>query len=213
MLNFLKKIKKVIFLKSESIYYKNFIKDGGDSIIYQSIALDSKSLVIDGGGYEGEFVDEILKKKNCNIYIYEPNVEFFNKLFLKYQNNNAIKVANLALFDKTCKISLSNNDNASSIINNSFQDLKNIWACDVFEEFKKYQQIDLLKLNIEGAEYNVLNRLIDTGSIKRINYILVQFHKEYDDNYLKRNIILSELQKTHKVIFSYNYVWELFIKK
>jgi hypothetical protein len=32
--------------------------------------------------------------------------------------------------------------------------------------------VDLVSMNIEGAEYNVLNRLIDTGSIKRINYIL-----------------------------------------
>lgn len=37
-------------------------------------------------------------------------------------------------------------------------------------------RIDLIKINIEGGEYELLDRLIETDLIKQIENIQVQFH-------------------------------------
>lgn len=214
MIKFIKKIKNIFHRKPASDHYVNYIKDsnGNEAFYCKNIELNETSIVIDAGGYEGEFIDQILEKSICNIHVYEPNASFFQKLKAKYKNKN-IKINHLALSDKTCKVNLSNNDNASSILDNGEVGSQVSQACDVHEEFQKYREIDLLKLNIEGAEYQVLNRLVDTNSISKINFILVQFHEEHDLDHLKRNHVIKKLEKTHKVIFSYDYVWELFGKK
>ena len=38
------------------------------------------------------------------------------------------------------------------------------------------ERVDLLKLDIEGAEYPVLNRLCETGAIDRIQAVVAEFH-------------------------------------
>lgn len=41
--------------------------------------------------------------------------------------------------------------------------------------------VDLLKLNIEGAEYGVISRLSEAGMISSIKNIQVQFHDFFED--------------------------------
>jgi FkbM family methyltransferase len=38
------------------------------------------------------------------------------------------------------------------------------------------ERVDLLKLDIEGAEFEVLEHLLNTGSIDRVNHTAVEFH-------------------------------------
>lgn len=54
-------------------------------------------------------------------------------------------------------------------------------AFDVAEWFENNLQEDdfvALKVDIEGAEYEVLKQLISTGAIDRVNWIAVEFHPE-----------------------------------
>ena len=45
-----------------------------------------------------------------------------------------------------------------------------------FVDSEKITEIDLLKINIEGGEYDVIPRLLDTKMINKIKYIQIQFH-------------------------------------
>lgn len=207
----LKKIKNFFIKDTRSQEYLRFIKDGGDKIIYKNIFLKKNSVIIDCGGFNGEFADQILKKKFKKIYIYEPDRNYYNKLTKKYLHNANIKVLNLALHTKNKKIILSNNFNSSSIMEKSVNGSQ-VQAVCVKDEFKNYNTIDLLKLNIEGAEYGVLDLIFRFNIDKKINSFLIQFHKEHDDREVKRNKILSYLRKKYKPVFSYKYVWELYKK-
>ena len=53
-----------------------------------------------------------------------------------------------------------------------------VQAIDVFEILKQYDQSDyiILKMDIETAEFQVLQRMIDTDQLKKINDIYVEFH-------------------------------------
>tara|TARA_B100001057_G_scaffold500093_1_gene613426 strand:+ start:3220 stop:3867 length:648 start_codon:yes stop_codon:yes gene_type:complete len=212
LINILRKIKKFIIQDSLTEEYERFISDGGDEIIFKKINLSSNSIVIDGGGFNGEFTDQLIKKNCKNIIIYEPDNDFFLRLSEKYSHTKNIKVINLALYNRNQKINLSNNANASSIMEKSDIGEK-VNAIDVGFEFKNYEKIDLLKLNIEGAEYDVLDRLIETQEIRKIKYLLVQFHQEHDLDGTKFNSIFSKIKRDYEIIFNYKYVWSLFIKK
>jgi hypothetical protein len=81
---------------------------------------------------------------------------------------------------------------------------------DVVEFLDRYQatKVDLMKLNIEGGEYPVLKRLIDSGRITAIQRLLVQFHVFYPQARRLRRTLKRQLSETHECVFDYPFVWE-----
>ena len=78
---------------------------------------------------------------------------------------------------------------------------------EFFDE-EKIEEIDLLYLNIEGSEYKLLDQLIESGLINKIKHLQVQFHNYIDDASNKRKLIRKHLDKTHKCIFNFPFIWE-----
>jgi len=75
-------------------------------------------------------------------------------------------------------------------------------------------EIDLMSINIEGAEYDVLNALIDSKLIQQVKNLQVQFHFFDDQFYVnKRDEVLKKILMTHKVKLSFPFVWEGFERK
>jgi hypothetical protein len=75
------------------------------------------------------------------------------------------------------------------------------------------KNIDLLKINIEGGEYSLLKRLIDSGKIMRCDTILVQYHEWIPRARRMRRKINANLAITHEVEWSYDFVWEKWKRK
>ena len=68
--------------------------------------------------------------------------------------------------------------------------------------------IDLININIEGAEYEVLLELINSQKISSIKHIQVQYHRNRRLYRIRRYFINRNLKKTHNLIWCYKYVWE-----
>ena len=62
IINIIKKIKNFFIKITQTKEFLQFISDGGDTVIFKNIILNKDSVIIDGGGFNGEFTDEILKK-------------------------------------------------------------------------------------------------------------------------------------------------------
>jgi hypothetical protein len=75
------------------------------------------------------------------------------------------------------------------------------------------EKIDLIKINIEGGEYELLSRLIETGLIDKINNIQVQFHEVTSTSLSEMHIIQQSLSKTHKPTYQYEFVWENWVRR
>ena len=84
---------------------------------------------------------------------------------------------------------------------------------DAAEVIGKNHVVDLLALNCEGSEYNILDRLIETGAISKVRQLLVQFHAFYTDAETRRDAIRQRLAETHAEGFSYPYCWEFWRRK
>ena len=70
------------------------------------------------------------------------------------------------------------------------------------------KKIDLLKLNIEGGEYDALDDLINSGLLNIITNLQVQFHNFFPDAKKKMLNIHKELRKTHHITYQYEFVME-----
>ena len=70
------------------------------------------------------------------------------------------------------------------------------------------EKIDLIKINIEGGEFDLLPEIIDSGLIKRIKYIQVQFHNFDAEAADARFRIRSMIKQTHREMWNYDFVWE-----
>ena len=70
------------------------------------------------------------------------------------------------------------------------------------------REVDLVKINIEGGEYELLERMIETGIIKMIDSLQVQFHEISVDSDRRMKKIQQDLEETHFPTYQYKYVWE-----
>jgi hypothetical protein len=78
---------------------------------------------------------------------------------------------------------------------------------DFFNEHK-IDNVDLMKINIEGGEYELLPRLIDAGLIKQIKNLQIQFHRIGKNSEKDMVLIQAELSKTHTCVYRYKFLWE-----
>ena len=81
---------------------------------------------------------------------------------------------------------------------------------DISAFFREHQiqHVDLMKINIEGGEYDVLERMIETGLVQDVRNIQVQFHDFVPQAKSRMNEIQDKLKSTHFLTYQYEFVWE-----
>lgn len=70
------------------------------------------------------------------------------------------------------------------------------------------ERIDLVKINIEGGEFELLDRLHETGWMGRIGTVIVQFHEFAPDAHRARRRNRRRLAETHRCTWNYSWVYE-----
>jgi hypothetical protein len=80
-------------------------------------------------------------------------------------------------------------------------------ASDFFTE-ENIKCVDLMKINIEGGEYDLLDHLISSGLIPLIKNIQIQFHRDFPYAEERMSKIQQKLAQTHTLSFQYRFVWE-----
>jgi FkbM family methyltransferase len=165
--------------------------------------LSPESVVIDLGAYQGEWAKEIFARYKCKIIAVEPTE------YIRDFTDGVI--INKAASTNDGKISFGGRAYYSSI----FEEGDHEYECmDVNRIISGAKEIDLLKVNIEGAEYDVLNHIIAAGLHPRIKNIQVQFHQIAGVPYEKwYNEISKQLSLTHQLTWHYPYCWENWQRK
>lgn len=183
--------------------------------------LNPDSIVFDFGGFDGKWAETLFKKHKCNIYVFEPVSILFNACNSRLGKYPKIKVFNfgLAPSDEDQEVKISIEGDASSMFSNNTgtHDKKKTETCKLksFSSFLKdnnIQNIDLVKMNIEGAEFDLLDYILLNNLNKIMNNIQIQFHEFMDDCINRRNNIINNLSKTHNNSWNYSWVlesWEL----
>ncbi len=169
--------------------------------------LDANSVVFDLGAYHGEFAAEIHRRYGCRIYSFEPVPRYLRTAaracpaatFLPYAVGGS---------DRTERIWLNNN--CTSICNKPEGRSLSIKVRSLEGVLQELgvMQVDLIKINTEGCEFETLEHMLERGLAHRFRNIQVQFHEFVPDAKARRQRILDGLAKTHTVTWSYEFVWE-----
>lgn len=195
-----------------TIAANKWFRDKGDETLRLKYSLDQDSIVIDIGGYKGEYAESIYHKYGCHIYIYEPVKLNFLECAKRFSNNEKIKCLNYGLSDSSGSFYISDEDNGSSLIkNNTSRGCEKVFVKQFNEEIEslKLDHIDLLKMNVEGAEFLILPHIINNKKmITKIENIQIQFHTFYPNAKKLRDEIRAKLSETHKEEWNYPFVWE-----
>ncbi len=186
-------------------------KRGKKEILRYQYDLNSNSLVVDVGGYQGDFATKIYEKFNCKICLYEPIKDFYAICNERFVSNINVECFNYALADKTSiKFIKKDKDSSSLVIGAEDIHLEQIKIEEFALEFRRrnFEKIDLLKVNIEGGEFTLLPHIIQSGLINKITYLQIQFHNYKATSIVERDRIRSELERTHVQQWGFPFVWE-----
>ena len=176
--------------------------------------LNENSIVIDLGGHVGWFTNGIFEKYGSKIFYFEPVAEFYSSAKKRFAGNDNIKVFPYGISDKNGEERIYYNQYASSMYDRALLQFNiNCITFDKIMTDNNIDFIDLIKFNIEGEEYNVLEYMIKNNLLEKCGNIQVQFHKNVPNFQARYDNIKNELEKTHYLTYYYPFVWENWKKK
>jgi FkbM family methyltransferase len=181
---------------------------------------------IDCGAHCGESI--LMARHKFGQYIttisFEPIPYFASELQKIYENNENTHIVNAAVWinDDVKKFYISTEiTDGSSLLGEKINDVKDenvyinipcvdlsTWIKDNFTE----DDYVILKLDIEGAEYEVLNKMIEDGSIKLIKELWGEWH-ENSINDEKIDILSNKIKTYLKENDIELKIWEMHIPK
>ncbi len=171
--------------------------------------LTKNSVVFDLGGYEGQWASDIYSQYLCDIHVFEPHLNFYKDIQFRFQNNPKVKIYDFGLGAKEETIQLSNEKDASTMFASGTNTVTGkLKGAANFLDSNNFDTIDLMKVNIEGGEYELLEHLIETGWIKKIKNIQIQFHTFVPNAEERMTKIQNDLRKTHHSTYLYKFLWE-----
>lgn len=169
-------------------------------------ALNADSLVFDLGGYQGQWASDIFSRYLCKVHIFEPHPVFAAKIKERFSGNFHINVYDFGLGPKEYTAFLSTQAEASSLFGSRNNAISVKIKC--IRDFLPPSCIDLIKINIEGAEYELLEYLIDENLISQFKNIQVQFHHFVPDASARMQRIQKHLSRTHYLTYQFPFLWE-----
>lgn len=159
------------------------------------IDISPGAIIIDCGANVGD-ITSLFCRTGATVYAFEPNPLCFKILSTRFLALRSVHCFNQAVMDRDCRMMLRTPDPhgnwdaldctiASSVIPGADDAYTEVEVeCIDLDRFIQSlgRRVRLLKLDIEGAEVCVLNRLLDSRTIDRIDYIVAETHeKDFDD--------------------------------
>jgi FkbM family methyltransferase len=149
-----------------------------------------RKVFLDVGGHEGQTLNEVLSGKYCfdKIYCFEPmpkEHEFLVQNFTEKGSLYGLDILNFGLLDETGeRIIYGTNDNMAASIYREKHDVGNrdhetvctfVSSAEFFKDQIRDDDLVVMKLNCEGSEVNIVNALIKSGEISKVDNMMIDF--------------------------------------
>lgn len=171
------------------------------------------NVFIDLGAYSGDSIEEFKNwsklsfpdKENWQLYAFEPNPKF--REYWDNQTHNNLTFSNMAAWTEDTEIEFAVDQTDTPLGSSLMQSKKKVWdnspkikvqAFNFSEWLKQFKDdFVVLKMDIEGAEFKVLDKMISDNTDKIPYVMMVEFHpnKVTDYTTLDKNRLIGKLQK------------------
>ena len=158
----------------------------------------------------------MIARYGCRSEVFEPVPSYADHCKRLFGRNTLVRVHAAALggSSRITKFSFAANG-TSEFRTMEDSDIVEAPVVDVSQIFEQLgeETVACLKLNIEGGEYEVLDRLLDTNQIIRCKSLLIQFHHQPEGWEQRRKDIEARLHGTHAREWCYPMVWEKWVRQ
>jgi len=197
----------------------DFYRAGGNALLYEELPVSETDLVMDVGGYHGDWTAGMLARYGCRSELFEPTPAFVGICGRTFARNKRVCVHPVALGSTNRHLRFTEAASGTSAFHigkpGTRFEAQMLGVSDVVREIlQRHQLIDTggaiacLKLNIEGGEYEVLETLIESGGMGYFGCLLIQFHRQPRDYAQRYETIIRKLNQTHTLRWAFPMVWE-----
>jgi len=179
--------------------------------------LSASSVVLDVGAYVGDWSDKVSRRYGCTIHAFEPGSAALKTAHKRLDGREGVHLHPYGLGGTNQMARLAMAGPGSSIYSASspLGAYESIEIRDVVEVLDELgiDQIDLLKVNIEGGEFDLFDRLQEAGRLPDARQVMIQFHEFHPNAYRRRRQVRRGLAATHEVVWDHPWVWEFWRRK
>lgn len=183
-----------------------YYRAGGDALLFRDLRVGSSQRVLDGGGFRGEWTAEALWRFGCSSVVYEPVPEFARGLRERFACNDRVEIVEAALGGAAGEVEIGLAGDGSSAFRAGGATVR-ARVVDIAEACAR-DDLGCVKLNIEGGEYEVLERLAAADRLRGLGTLLIQFHELDAQSAGRRARAQEQLARTHRLRWDFPFVWE-----
>jgi len=168
--------------------------------------LTRESIVFDLGAYLGHYALGVWERYEPRLYCFEPIKSHYDQLVERVPQAHSFQ---FGLGPETREVQIHANADSSSIYERGgHPEQCRLVAFGEFVRDHDITSIELAKVNIEGAEYDLFDHLLATGQIRMIRHLMIQFHDFVPDAVARYEAIAAGLAKTHALWDCTPFCWE-----
>ena len=179
--------------------------------ILHDLPVEPGSVALDVGAYVGEWAAGILGQVDVTVHAFEPSSQGVADLRSRFADEPRVQVHpyGLGRADATSRLALAGPGSLVSDDPGAFG-AEQVEVRDVVEVLDELDldRIGVMKCNIEGGEFDLFERLIESDRLGAIDVVLVQFHEWHPGAHRRRRAIRRELARRHEELWDYPWVFE-----
>jgi hypothetical protein len=161
--------------------------------------------VVDVGGFEGEWVSDLFSRYLCTVHVFEAVSEAAKATQRRFSGNPHVVVHRFTLGGSTDALLVPGATQGTPPRHKRrFSDVANEQG---------WSEIALMKVNVGGGEYELLEHLIDSGTLSLVRNLQVKFDDSFPGARERMLAIQSRLSATHQLTYYFPFVWENWQRK
>lgn len=161
---------------------------------------NSQPLIIDCGGNIGMSVLYFKKLYPASrIIAFEANPHVFSLLADNVKSNKLenVELHNIALYDRDRELSFYIGDSIGTLVGSVVKERGGaneimVKAQKLSHYLGRLETVDLLKIDVEGAEINIMNDLFESGMMHKVKECIVEYHHNMEGQQASLAAFLSK---------------------
>ena len=184
-----------------------YFRDGHNALITKRLGLGPESIVLDFGGYLGDWTAEIVERYGCTVHVFEPVPEFAAAIRHRFDSDHRVIVHQFAVGELpgAKAINLAGDATGIGVIGEPL--IVDVVGAGYLVD-NGIVRCDLVSMNIEGGEYEFLPAFAHSGRLAHYERVFVQFHAIDETSPVGREACHALLAASHRCDWDYPFVWE-----